>query len=162
MRGAPPGTSFINPSIINHRSTLLGGPLSVMPSDAACGSLRPHQAHGCECARMPDIYLHTHLYMYIMRPAERLAAYVHHQGFIRAETIAFNDYVKNNGYSGCKEVGALRLEGKEYVVQVGAMLPGGDRAVLACVRSSGMPHCNLQACLPSGRAHEYIRVHTST
>lgn len=44
------------------------------------------------------------------------------KGFIRAETIAYNEYVKNNGYSGCKEVGALRLEGKEYVVQEGDVM----------------------------------------
>eukprot|EP00198_Chlamydomonas_reinhardtii_P004314 XP_001693650.1 predicted protein [Chlamydomonas reinhardtii] len=44
------------------------------------------------------------------------------KGFIRAETIAFNDFVKNKGYSGSKEAGALRLEGKEYVVQEGDVL----------------------------------------
>lgn len=44
------------------------------------------------------------------------------KGFIRAETIAYDDYVKNNGYPGCKEAGVLRLEGKEYVVQEGDVL----------------------------------------
>ncbi|GIL60621.1 hypothetical protein Vafri_15154 [Volvox africanus] len=44
------------------------------------------------------------------------------KGFIRAETIAFNDYVKFKGYNGSKEAGALRLEGKEYVVQEGDVM----------------------------------------
>lgn len=44
------------------------------------------------------------------------------KGFIRAETIAFNDFIKHGGYSGSKEAGALRLEGKEYVVQEGDVM----------------------------------------
>lgn len=44
------------------------------------------------------------------------------RGFIRAETVAFDDFVKNNGYQGAKEAGALRLEGKEYVVAEGDVL----------------------------------------
>ncbi|KAL6751028.1 P-loop containing nucleoside triphosphate hydrolase protein [Haematococcus lacustris] len=44
------------------------------------------------------------------------------KGFIRAETIAYHDYLKNNGYTGAKEAGALRLEGKEYVVQEGDVM----------------------------------------
>lgn len=41
------------------------------------------------------------------------------RGFIRAETIAFDDYVALNGEAGAKEAGKLRQEGKEYVVQDG-------------------------------------------
>ncbi|WIA12255.1 hypothetical protein OEZ85_012320 [Tetradesmus obliquus] len=44
------------------------------------------------------------------------------RGFIRAETIAYNDYLKHNGYSGAKENGVLRLEGKEYIVQEGDVM----------------------------------------
>jgi ribosome-binding ATPase YchF (GTP1/OBG family) len=44
------------------------------------------------------------------------------KGFIRAETIAFNDYVTLKGESGAKEAGKFRLEGKEYVVQDGDVL----------------------------------------
>ncbi|EFJ51583.1 hypothetical protein VOLCADRAFT_57264, partial [Volvox carteri f. nagariensis] len=44
------------------------------------------------------------------------------KGFIRAETIAYNDYVKYQGYTGAKEAGALRLEGKEYVVEEGDVM----------------------------------------
>jgi ribosome-binding ATPase YchF (GTP1/OBG family) len=44
------------------------------------------------------------------------------KGFIRAETIAFDDFIKHNGYSGAKEAGVLRLEGKEYVVNEGDIL----------------------------------------
>lgn len=44
------------------------------------------------------------------------------RGFIRAETIAYSDYLKHNGYSGAKENGVLRLEGKEYIVQEGDVM----------------------------------------
>ncbi len=41
------------------------------------------------------------------------------RGFICAETIAYDDYIKYNGEHGAKEAGRLRLEGKEYIVQDG-------------------------------------------
>ena len=44
------------------------------------------------------------------------------KGFIRAETIAYNDYVAFKGEQGSKEAGKFRLEGKEYVVQDGDVL----------------------------------------
>ena len=44
------------------------------------------------------------------------------KGFIRAETIAFPDYVRLNGETGAKEAGKMRLEGKEYVVQDGDVM----------------------------------------
>ncbi len=44
------------------------------------------------------------------------------KGFIRAEVAAYDDYVKYNGEKGCKEVGKLRAEGKEYVVQDGDVM----------------------------------------
>jgi len=44
------------------------------------------------------------------------------RGFIRAETIAFADYVALNGEAGAREAGKLRQEGKEYVVQDGDVM----------------------------------------
>jgi len=44
------------------------------------------------------------------------------RGFIRAETIAYEDYVANNGEAGAREAGRLRAEGKDYVVQDGDIL----------------------------------------
>jgi GTP-binding protein YchF len=41
------------------------------------------------------------------------------KGFIRAETIAFPDYVAGGGESGARDAGKLRLEGKDYTVQDG-------------------------------------------
>ncbi len=41
------------------------------------------------------------------------------KGFIRAETISSDDYIKYNGESGCKEAGKMRLEGKEYITKDG-------------------------------------------
>jgi ribosome-binding ATPase YchF (GTP1/OBG family) len=44
------------------------------------------------------------------------------KGFIRAETIAYDDYIELNGESGAKEAGKMRQEGKEYVVQDGDIM----------------------------------------
>ncbi len=44
------------------------------------------------------------------------------KGFIRAETIAYPDYVALNGEGGAREAGRMRLEGKEYVVRDGDVM----------------------------------------
>jgi GTP-binding protein YchF len=44
------------------------------------------------------------------------------KGFIRAETIAYPDYVACKGEAGARDAGKLRLEGKEYVVQDGDVM----------------------------------------
>jgi GTP-binding protein YchF len=44
------------------------------------------------------------------------------RGFIRAETISFDDYVACGGEAGARDAGKLRSEGKEYVVQDGDVL----------------------------------------
>lgn len=44
------------------------------------------------------------------------------RGFIRAETISFDDFVKLGGEQACKEAGKMRSEGKDYVVQDGDLL----------------------------------------
>ena len=44
------------------------------------------------------------------------------RGFIRAETIAYDDYVKFGGEQGAKEAGKMRSEGKDYVVKDGDLL----------------------------------------
>lgn len=44
------------------------------------------------------------------------------RGFIKAETASFEDYVEYGGEKGCREVGKLRQEGKDYVVQDGDVM----------------------------------------
>ena len=44
------------------------------------------------------------------------------RGFIRAEVIAFDDYIAYQGEAGAREAGRLRLEGKEYVVHEGDVM----------------------------------------
>jgi GTP-binding protein YchF len=44
------------------------------------------------------------------------------RGFIRAETIAFDDFVKYGGETGAKDAGKMRSEGKDYVVQDGDVM----------------------------------------
>ncbi len=44
------------------------------------------------------------------------------QGFIRAETVAYDDYLVGEGEQGAKKAGKFRLEGKEYAVQDGDVL----------------------------------------
>ena len=44
------------------------------------------------------------------------------RGFIRAETVAYDDFVAYGGEFGARDAGKLRLEGKDYVVQDGDVL----------------------------------------
>ncbi len=44
------------------------------------------------------------------------------KGFIRAEVIGYDDYIATRGEKGAKEVGKMRLEGKEYIVQEGDVM----------------------------------------
>jgi ribosome-binding ATPase len=44
------------------------------------------------------------------------------RGFIRAEVIAFDDYVELGGKAGAKKIGKLRVEGKDYIVQDGDVM----------------------------------------
>ena len=44
------------------------------------------------------------------------------RGFIRAQTIAFDDYIAHKGENGAKEAGKMRAEGKEYIVKDGDVL----------------------------------------
>ncbi|ABI77887.1 GTP-binding protein YchF [Hyphomonas neptunium ATCC 15444] len=57
--------------------------------------------------------------------APKAAGVIHgdfEKGFIRAETIAFEDYVACGGEVGAKEAGKMRSEGKEYIVQDGDVM----------------------------------------
>ena len=44
------------------------------------------------------------------------------KGFIRAETISYNDFIDNNGWVNSKTNGKMRLEGKDYIVKDGDIL----------------------------------------
>ncbi|HUM98874.1 MAG: redox-regulated ATPase YchF [Halothiobacillus sp. 20-53-49] len=44
------------------------------------------------------------------------------RGFIRAQTIAFDDFIQYKGEAGAKEAGKMRAEGKEYIVKDGDVL----------------------------------------
>jgi ribosome-binding ATPase len=44
------------------------------------------------------------------------------RGFIRAQTISFDDYITYKGEQGAKEAGKMRAEGKEYVVHDGDVM----------------------------------------
>lgn len=57
--------------------------------------------------------------------APKAAGVIHtdfERGFIRAQTISYNDYIACKGESGAREAGKLRSEGKDYVVQDGDVL----------------------------------------
>jgi GTP-binding protein YchF len=57
--------------------------------------------------------------------APQAAAVIHtdfEKGFIRAEVIAYDDFVAHNGEQGAKESGKWRLEGKDYIVQDGDVM----------------------------------------
>ena len=44
------------------------------------------------------------------------------KGFIRAETISYDDFIENSGWQNCKTNGKMRLEGKDYIVKDGDIL----------------------------------------
>jgi ribosome-binding ATPase len=44
------------------------------------------------------------------------------RGFIRAEVIAYDDYIHYKGESGCRDAGKMRLEGKTYIVKEGDVM----------------------------------------
>jgi ribosome-binding ATPase YchF (GTP1/OBG family) len=44
------------------------------------------------------------------------------KGFIRAETISYDDFIANNGEQGAKEAGKMRLEGRDYIVREGDVM----------------------------------------
>ena len=44
------------------------------------------------------------------------------KGFIRAEVVAYDDFIECNGEHGAREAGKLRLEGKEYIVHDGDVM----------------------------------------
>ncbi|MCK7542912.1 redox-regulated ATPase YchF [Marinobacter bryozoorum] len=57
--------------------------------------------------------------------APQAAAVIHtdfERGFIRAEVVAYDDFVQYNGEQGAKDAGKWRLEGKEYIVQDGDVI----------------------------------------
>jgi ribosome-binding ATPase YchF (GTP1/OBG family) len=57
--------------------------------------------------------------------APKAAAVIHNdfeKGFIRAEVIAYDDFVEFGGDTGAKDAGKNRLEGKEYIVQDGDVM----------------------------------------
>ncbi len=57
--------------------------------------------------------------------APKAASVIHNdfeKGFIRAEVIAYEDFIANGGENGAKEAGKMRLEGKEYIVNDGDVM----------------------------------------
>ena len=59
------------------------------------------------------------------RTAPQAAGVIHtdfERGFIRAEVIAYDDFVRCKGEAGAREAGKLRLEGKEYIVREGDVM----------------------------------------
>ena len=57
--------------------------------------------------------------------APKAAGVIHtdfERGFIRAQVIAYNDFVEKGGEAACREAGLLRTEGKEYIVKDGDVI----------------------------------------
>ena len=57
--------------------------------------------------------------------APQAASVIHtdfEKGFIKAEVIAYEDFVQYKSEAACKEVGKLRIEGKEYIVKDGDLM----------------------------------------
>ena len=57
--------------------------------------------------------------------APKAAGVIHtdfERGFIRAQVMAYDDFIANGGEAGCREAGLLRTEGKEYIVKDGDVI----------------------------------------
>ena len=57
--------------------------------------------------------------------APKAAGIIHtdfEKGFIRAETVSYEEFIKNNGWLNSKNTGKMRLEGKDYIVKDGDVL----------------------------------------
>jgi len=57
--------------------------------------------------------------------APKAAGVIHtdfERGFIRAETVSYQDFIANNGWKGAREKGLVRSEGKEYIVKDGDVM----------------------------------------
>ena len=58
-------------------------------------------------------------------PAPKAAGVIHsdfEKGFIRSETVSYDDFIENRGWSNSKQNGKIRLEGKDYMVKDGDVL----------------------------------------
>ena len=91
---------------------------------------QPADPRGLPAARPPHL-LHrrpqggARLDHHARHQAPQAAGVIHtdfEKGFIRAETIAYDDYVSLGGENGAKDAGKMRLEGKEYVVKDGDVM----------------------------------------
>ena len=63
--------------------------------------------------------------MHQQATAPQAAGVIHtdfEKGFIRAEVVAYDDYIAGNGEQGAKEAGKWRLEGKDYTVKDGDVI----------------------------------------
>jgi GTP-binding protein YchF len=63
--------------------------------------------------------------IYVGDTAPQAAGAIHtdfEKGFIKADTIAYQDFVEFNGEAGAKEAGKMRMEGKDYIVQDGDVM----------------------------------------
>ena len=59
------------------------------------------------------------------RQAPKAAGIIHsdfEKGFIRSETVSYEDFISNNGWLNSKNSGKMRLEGKDYIVKDGDIL----------------------------------------
>jgi ribosome-binding ATPase len=57
--------------------------------------------------------------------APQAASVIHtdfEKGFIKAEVIAYDDFIKYQSEAACRDAGKLRIEGKEYLVQDGDVM----------------------------------------
>ena len=77
--------------------------------------------------------------------AQEAAATIHtdlSDRFIRAETVAYDDFITYGDFAGCKKAGVWRLEGKQYIVQGRRHYIGKGRRI----KKSKSGRCGLDDC----------------
>ena len=86
------------------------------------------------------------------------------KGFIRAETVAFDDFVRVGGWKNAREQGLSRAEGKEYVVADGDVMlfrfnPRNPRRVAPTIASASRLSSALTKAYSSSAPHQSRGVH---
>ncbi len=87
----------------------------------SCVRGRPRQASDVE-AEVHHVAILDDVFLAFQAPFTGFLDTDFEKGFIRAEVIAYDDFIQYKGEAGAKEAGKWRLEGKEYIVKDGDVM----------------------------------------
>ena len=81
------------------------------------------EMNGIDKNKKVEVYFNLHKKCWSVRQSGRPVIHTDFKkGFIRAETVSFEDFINNQGWTNSKTNGKMRLEGKDYIVKDGDIL----------------------------------------